>query len=456
MRRSFILSFSCILFLAMPFLAAAEQRIAAIVNDDVVSVQDLNDRLGLVLLTSRIPDREQARRRLSQQVLRGLIEEKLQLQEAGRLSIGVAPDELDRALDDIASRNELSVEELRQVLERNDINARTLLDQLRAQISWLKVVNQRIRPQVNVTVDQLEIDHDGRWLLALAREGGRLSIVDLARNRATHVLEFEGKPDRMAMSDDYLYLRETEAARVSILHLATLDADSMPGVQDVAIGARPAGSAEVASSLPTIAALPEGGGALIAHPIDKTLYLYMETGMQAPMNAFRSWTAAPKAVLIHDRSLNETAPGFYETTTLISDPGAYEIVFHLPNPGHVACFPIDVESGEIVTSNTERRQPPTVTTRIDGRVDHGRPVAVTLELQDPSSDDPIAGIDDLKVLVVDRSGGWHWQGFARPIGDHGYAIELTPPKPGVYTLFASAPSVGLTFESQPRLQLMLE
>jgi len=134
-----------------------ELRIAAIVNEDVVSIQDLNDRLGLVVLTSGIPDQEQARAQLSQQVLRGLIEETLQLQEAQRLSIGVEPAELDRALNDIAGRNNLSVEQLQSVLNDNKINPETLLDQLSAQISWLKVVNQRIRPQVNVTVDQLEI-----------------------------------------------------------------------------------------------------------------------------------------------------------------------------------------------------------------------------------------------------------------------------------------------------------
>lgn len=137
--------------------AAIEQRIAAIVNDDVVSLQDLNDRLGLVLLTSRIPDEERARARLSQQVLRGLVEETLQLQEARQLSISVTPDEIQRALADIAERNNLTPEQLTDLLIKNDINPETLLDQLRAQISWLKIVNQRIRPQVNVTVDQLEI-----------------------------------------------------------------------------------------------------------------------------------------------------------------------------------------------------------------------------------------------------------------------------------------------------------
>lgn len=158
MRRTLIRLLLPIFLLAVsPHGFAADQRIAAIVNDDVVSARDLNERLGLVLLTSRIPDQEQARNRLAKQVLRGLIEESIQLQEAKRLSIDVAPDELQRALQDIAGRNKMSVDQLLRLLETNNIDPGTLQNQLRAQIAWLKVVNQRIRPQVNVTVDQLEI-----------------------------------------------------------------------------------------------------------------------------------------------------------------------------------------------------------------------------------------------------------------------------------------------------------
>ena len=158
MSRYFVQLLLPTLLLTLSIDASAnEQRIAAIVNDDVVSVQDLNERLGLVLLTSRIPDQEQARDRLSKQVLRGLIEERLQLQEAGRLSVSVAPNELNRAITDIAQRNKMSADELQKLLKGNDISPSTLFDQLRAQIAWLKIVNQRLRPQVNVTVDQLEI-----------------------------------------------------------------------------------------------------------------------------------------------------------------------------------------------------------------------------------------------------------------------------------------------------------
>jgi peptidyl-prolyl cis-trans isomerase SurA len=93
-----------------PARAALEQRIVAVVNDEVISAQDLNDRLQLVTLTSGIPDNEQARARLAPQVLRSLIEEALQLQEAERLEITVEDAEIERALANIAERNQMTVE----------------------------------------------------------------------------------------------------------------------------------------------------------------------------------------------------------------------------------------------------------------------------------------------------------------------------------------------------------
>jgi peptidyl-prolyl cis-trans isomerase SurA len=146
-----------LLLALQPAWPATEQRIAAVVNDEVVSARDLNDRLDLVTITSGIRDAEQARRRLAPQVLRSLIEESLQLQETRRLAIEVVQPEIDTALNNIAQRNQLSVEQMRSYLAANQINFDTLLRQVRAQIGWIKVVNRTIRPNVTVTVDQLDL-----------------------------------------------------------------------------------------------------------------------------------------------------------------------------------------------------------------------------------------------------------------------------------------------------------
>ena len=142
---------------APPAWPADEQRIAAVVNDEVVSVRDLSDRLELVMLTSSIRDSEQARARLAPQVLRGLIEESLQLQEANRLGLEVTEAEIQNALASIAERNQLTVERMRSYLVESGVNFETLLRQVRAQIAWIKVVNRVIRPTVTVTVDQLDL-----------------------------------------------------------------------------------------------------------------------------------------------------------------------------------------------------------------------------------------------------------------------------------------------------------
>jgi peptidyl-prolyl cis-trans isomerase SurA len=137
--------------------AWAQQRIAAVVNDDVVSVQDLEDRLDLVMFTSGVDDTLEARQGLTPQVLRGLVEEVLQLQEAERLGITVQDQEMDQALANIAERNNMDVAAMRRLLANAGIDFDTLLAQLRAQIAWVKIVNLQVRPRVNVTVDQLDL-----------------------------------------------------------------------------------------------------------------------------------------------------------------------------------------------------------------------------------------------------------------------------------------------------------
>ena len=78
-----------LLYVAVPHDYAAAQkadalRAAAVVNDEVVSVLDLVMRTRLVILGSGVEDTPEMRRRIARQVLRRLIDERLQMQEAER------------------------------------------------------------------------------------------------------------------------------------------------------------------------------------------------------------------------------------------------------------------------------------------------------------------------------------------------------------------------------------
>jgi peptidyl-prolyl cis-trans isomerase SurA len=133
------------------------QRIAAVVNDDVITSQDLIDRLALTLATSGLPNDAATQQQLAPQVLRGFVDEKLQLQEASRLGLAVTDDEVDKAIDTIAQRNKTNRTDLIRYLSEHRLNPQSFRDQLRAQIAWIKVVGREVRPRIVVTQEQVDL-----------------------------------------------------------------------------------------------------------------------------------------------------------------------------------------------------------------------------------------------------------------------------------------------------------
>lgn len=139
-----------------PGAAQGVQRIAAIVNDEVISVYDLEQRIRLLLSTSSSRPTPEAMRRMQTQVLQSLIEERLQLQEASRLNIAVDDSEIQNAIQFIEEQNGMAEGGLTETLLQGGSNLDALVAQLEAQIAWSKVVGQRLRPRVSVGQEEIE------------------------------------------------------------------------------------------------------------------------------------------------------------------------------------------------------------------------------------------------------------------------------------------------------------
>ena len=137
--------------------ADAVQRIAAVVNNDIISSGELADRIDLAILISGLPDDPETRRRLAPQVLRGLIDERLQVQAAQRLRLQVTEAEIDRAFRDVAQRNNMDAAQLARYLGDRGVDPSLVRDQLKAQIAWLKTVGRELRSKVAVSRDQVDL-----------------------------------------------------------------------------------------------------------------------------------------------------------------------------------------------------------------------------------------------------------------------------------------------------------
>ena len=152
--------FIAFIFMALMTFNTAEARevegIAAIVNDEVISKFDVDQRVNLFLVTSGIERTPQNIDGLRRQVLRTLIQEKLQLQEARDSEIEISRAEINAAMQDMASGTNRSLNEVEKFLKENNVHIRTMEDQIEAELAWSRFVRGRFGGQVSI--GELEID----------------------------------------------------------------------------------------------------------------------------------------------------------------------------------------------------------------------------------------------------------------------------------------------------------
>ncbi len=136
---------------APPTPAAQAMRIVAVVNGDVISNSDVDNRTRLFALSTGLPMTPDVLDRLKHQITRQLIDEKLRMQEVQRRHIVIADKAIADAIHDIEARNDLPAGALRQKLSAGGVGQRTLIDQLRTQLGWTQVLREQLGDQVKIT-----------------------------------------------------------------------------------------------------------------------------------------------------------------------------------------------------------------------------------------------------------------------------------------------------------------
>jgi peptidyl-prolyl cis-trans isomerase SurA len=139
--------------------AVVVQKISAVVNDEVISAYDLQQRMRLVISSAGLNPAPDVIGRIEQQVLRTLVDERLQLQEAKKEDVKVDEVEIEQALGNLAQQNNMSANEIRIMLQHSAVDFSTLKDQIRAEIAWSKLVNKRFGGRVTISDDQVEVEY---------------------------------------------------------------------------------------------------------------------------------------------------------------------------------------------------------------------------------------------------------------------------------------------------------
>lgn len=156
--------FAVLAALAMPLPAAAQLGIAAVVNDDMISSLDVEQRMRFTLATTDLSDSPEVRERLRPQIIRQLVDEHLQMQEAARLGIVVTQEEIDGAFENVNQQRGLPSGSFERFLESRNVPLETVKGQMRAQIGWSKVVVDSLRKKVRVSEDEIRREQENAAL----------------------------------------------------------------------------------------------------------------------------------------------------------------------------------------------------------------------------------------------------------------------------------------------------
>jgi len=149
-----------LLFLPSVVFSQDIQAISAIVNDEVISRYDVQQRVQLIVSTSGIKPTQENISRLEVQALRSLVNEKIQLQEAEKLDVPSSEQEVGLMLERIASGNQMSGDEILELINSQGVRPDTLLNQIRAELLWNKIVRGRYGSYVSVNEDEVSIVYD--------------------------------------------------------------------------------------------------------------------------------------------------------------------------------------------------------------------------------------------------------------------------------------------------------
>jgi len=136
--------------------ASVRQGIVAIVNESALSSFDLRARILLSLLSAGLPHTPETERGLVPQVLRTLIDEQIQLQEGKKTDISVQEAEIQEAMARIAQENRIPGGDMAAFLRAHGVPLVTLKDQIRAALTWNKVVMRTLRPRVDIGEDEID------------------------------------------------------------------------------------------------------------------------------------------------------------------------------------------------------------------------------------------------------------------------------------------------------------
>ena len=131
------------------------RKATAIVNGTIITDTDVDQRLNLFLAANGGKIEGEERERLRLQVLRNLIDESLEIQEAKANDITITRDELNQAFERVAGNFKRNPKDFAEYLKSVGSSEASIKKQIEGELAWQRLLRRRVEPFVNVGEEEV-------------------------------------------------------------------------------------------------------------------------------------------------------------------------------------------------------------------------------------------------------------------------------------------------------------
>ncbi|MBN2062638.1 MAG: SurA N-terminal domain-containing protein [Deltaproteobacteria bacterium] len=153
--------FMAAFFILLTTIGAAHSesynRIVAVVNEDVITLHELNTRMKEM---TGLSDQEMKNRNLEKyietrrKVLEYLIDEKITQQKVAELRIEISSEQVDNAIENIKKNNQFTQEDLLEELKKEGLTYDKYRETIRKDIERATLINYEIRSKIIIREEQ--------------------------------------------------------------------------------------------------------------------------------------------------------------------------------------------------------------------------------------------------------------------------------------------------------------
>jgi len=177
-------------------VSAQALRVVARVNDDAITDFELKQRITFAIRTAGMQETPDLQQRLASQLLRQMIDERLQIQNAKGLGVKPSEAEVNQRVSEIERSAGMQPGQFKLYLQSIGVPYEIAAQQIEATLAWAKIVRRRVRTQVDVSDAEID-DAMARIRTNVGKTESRVAEIFIPIDKVDQADEAKRSADRV-------------------------------------------------------------------------------------------------------------------------------------------------------------------------------------------------------------------------------------------------------------------